>query len=332
MHEIGKRDIQYGIEMAWHKLTNVVPEIHEELPGLNPPMALRPLFFFDDSGNVVETSSSIAVSLDDGLPVGNAVGDKYAMIGNRQIWAAAREALSDVPHQIVSAGLISDRARGFISVKIAKDFLAGGRETYPTLNLLWGHGGVGGVVAKTGLTVVVCRNTYQMSLSENSDFVFRLRHTGDVEPKLYEMSAAIAGHYEAINRFTEKLDLMADTFISKQDAHQFFTGFMVNKDAQKLSTRRMNQILTLDELFLDGAGNDGNDLSDVFNAVTDYFTHKSSGGEDMRKQYEASEYGVGQDRKREAFICLSGGTASRIGNFDDVMALGDKFLTTGKVA
>ena len=73
----------------------------------------------------------------------------------------------------------------------------------------------------------------------------------------------------------------------------------------EVSTRRENQVNRLTELFRTGKGNNGRDRSDVFGAVTDYYSHESAGGlENPWKQFESSEFGSGFTFKDRAFATL----------------------------
>jgi uncharacterized protein (DUF736 family) len=61
-------------------------------------------------------------------------------------------------------------------------------------------------------------------------------------------------------------------------------------------------------LFNGGAGNNGETLLDAFSAVTDYYSHESSGGEDQpgfrTKQYLSSEFGSAAKKKQDFFRTL----------------------------
>jgi len=59
------------------------------------------------------------------------------------------------------------------------------------------------------------------------------------------------------------------------------------------------------KLHVHGKGNRGATLADSFSAVTDYYTHHSSGGDNHMRQVLSSEYGAGRDAKQEFFMVLS---------------------------
>ncbi len=99
--------------------------------------------------------------------------------------------------------------------------------------------------------------------------------------------------------------------VSLTDAEGYFAAFIGrdNKgevtDKSKLSTRSANIVETLKELFVHGKGNKGKTAFDLFNAVTEYYTHMSAGDSDNKlKQYTSSEAGDGLVSKGEFYSWL----------------------------
>lgn len=318
-HEIGLRDNQVGIEEAWHGLTHVVDEITEDNCGILYEMEKKRLYL----ENGVPTLHHIIVSMDDGLPVGSPVSNRYTNISNKQIWEAVRVALFGTDHKLVSVGTCSDRERGFISIKLADGFLAAKRKTESSLNILWGHGGCMNVIARTGFTVVVCRNTYNAALASRGDFNFKIRHTGDASVALTNMKEAIESYATTVEAFQEAMTTLDAQAVGIVEAKQFFTGFVVEDHKEEPSKRAENQIADLTKLFRWGAGNSGQTAADVFNAATNYYTHGSDKSTltPIRK-FEASEFGTGQERKEEVLALLLGQKTRRVGTYDDCLKRG----------
>lgn len=274
----------------------------------------------------IATDFFSVVSNDDGLPIGAPVAEGYKVISNEKLWDLVSDALGSTKHEIVSVGTIGNRQKGFISVKLDDNFKAAERDTEAVLNVLWGHGGKMSVQARSGFTVVVCQNTFSIALKEKSDFNFRVKHTGNADQKLEGMKDALESHYAAVDVFKAAMDKFVKQGITVKEARALFAGFIVREDDfEKVSTRTANQIETLTTLFHSGKGNNGKDYSDVFNATTDYFTHESSGGENVWKQVESSEFGAGKTRKSEMFELLEG-KAIECGDLKAVMARGSKVL------
>ena len=320
---IQTRDVQVGIEMAWHKLTHVKPSIDKSNSEIVYPMHKEQL----QTSKGVPTEFYICVCEDDGKPAGSPVGPDYSLIDNSAIWDMTANALGGTKHTIVSCGTVCDRSKGFISVKLDANFMAAGRNTESVLNVIWGHGGKCSVIARTGITVVVCSNTMAMALGRKGEFNFNVRHTGQAMAKLEGMSKAIDAHCGVVAEFQKTMAEFANQSVKEAVARGIYAGFVVrNDEPEKVSTRAQNQIEALTTLFNRGLGNTGKDFADVLNATTDYYTHTSSGGENRWKQMESSEFGMGNARKTEMYKLLKGDDVYGLGDLNEVQKRGQRIL------
>lgn len=308
---IQERDQQTGIEQAWHGKT-IIPEsgiITRENCGIIYGMELRPLFVQKADGSLVETEHKQIVSLDDELPIGKAVSSGYGILGNETIWDMVADALVGMSHQIISAGTVEDRSKGFITIKMQEEFMAASRKTEPYFNIIWGHGGNISLIARSGFTVVVCSNTFAMALGKKGkDMSLSLKHTKNALLKIENMGKAIENHIGVAAEFRHAMDSFEAVSCDEENARKVFSGVLAPDTFErelKVSTRLTNQVDRLAQLFNGGAGNSGRNLADVFNAATDYYSHESSGGNDRMKQFVSSEFGAGQRNKDAFFSVLS---------------------------
>lgn len=321
MHKIEKRDIQTGVQMAWHKLTNVVDAVTRENSGISYEMEMRPLYYL--AGMIGEqpvyapSGSKQTIALDDGLPIGPAISDSYQLISNAQMFDTISDSLAGVSHRIVSAGSVEDRTKAFVSIELDKGegFTGAGRKTNSVLSFTWGHGGKLAVRAKTGITVIVCANTLALSLAERGEFGLTLRHTSGAVAKLAGMAEAVQRHFRAQDQFRVTSDRLADKPCDYTAAREIFAG-LISRPAklsdfapERMSTRSANQVDALCQLFGHGEGNSGQNYADLFHAYTDYYSHQNSGGNDRWRQYVSSEFGSGAAAKAD-FYRLLGGTVN----------------------
>jgi hypothetical protein len=298
MHNIQERDVHVGVEMAWHRLTKVVDAITPETCEFNYGMEMRPNFIVDDEGELVKNGYYSVVSKDDNRPIGQPVTKRYKVFSNSEIFDSVRRSLGGTDHQIVSCGTVSDRALGFISVKVDENFHAAGREHEPTLNVMWGHGGNMNVVAQTGVTCIVCENTFNAAKMEKGMFGFKVRHTTNAE--LEEMEKAIESHLGVVAEFRDALNTVGSYECSVKDAYKTYVGYLYKDRVAtdfSLTSRMHNQANAMLELYATGKGNRGETYADVFNGLTEYYTHNSIQTGDRGKQYYSSEFGGGASRK-----------------------------------
>jgi hypothetical protein len=202
---------------------------------------------------------------------------------------------------------VNNRALGYISIKVADDFKAAGKEHKPMLNVCFGHGGTKAVTARNNLTRIVCSNTFNMAMREKSDFKLSIRHTSNA--KIMDLAKAIDLHFGVVQAFKQAMDEFQAVDVVPSQARKIYAGFLIGEDTAPESrtgiTRFTNQVDRLTELFSTGKGNTGRNMEDVFSGVTDYFSHYSSGGDDKLKQFTSSEFGAGDIAKREFFSVLS---------------------------
>lgn len=303
-HNIQQRDIQTGVEQAWHKLTNVVSAVTEDNVGILYPMEIVQCYHSLPSGEMGKSNGRQIISLDDCLPVGSVVGADYKLIQNREIWNEVQSALAGTGHRIVSAGTVGNRATGFISVKVCESFQAARRLTNTVLNVLWGHGGNRSVSYRTSATVVVCQNTYNLALADKARVSIRHTRSGNIG----DLGREIDAHVGVTAEFRMAMDSLDSQPCSTPRAEAMFAGFLGTKAdsmGQTGRTKLATSLGRLSRLHRHGAGNDGKTMADTFNAVTDYYSHESAGIVTPWKQYVTSEFGTAGTRKQEFMKAIS---------------------------
>lgn len=308
-HNIQNRDIQTGIKQAWHGLTNIVESVTRENSGIDYDMDTVPLYIKLPDGSEVETDHRQIISLDDNLPVGKPVSETYCVISNTRIWDMIESALSGTKHEVVSVGTVADRSKGFISVKLDESFTAASRATEPFLNLLWGHGGNISLMARTGFIVTVCENTFNANMGRRGgDLSLSIKHSLNALGRVEDMAKAIDAYCGVVAEFKQAMNTLESVACDEENARKIFHGVLAPDTFEKnltVSTRQRNTVDRLISLYATGRGNTGSNLADVFNASTDYFTHESSGGKDLMKQFVSSEFGAGNNQKAMFYDMLT---------------------------
>jgi hypothetical protein len=142
--------------------------------------------------------------------------------------------------------------------------------------------------------------------SASDDIRARVRHTKNAAFKLPALANLIDKAIGVQGEFALAMDKLAKVKVSKPEP--LFAGFLARDvvDTSKgLSTRSQNITTRLVELYSKGAGNRGENLADAFSAVTDYYSHESSGKENRMKQLVSSEYGSGQNAKADFWAIVN---------------------------
>lgn len=340
-HNISNIDLQQGIRQAWHGLTQILEKITLANSWLAKwDVAKRPLYRNID-GNFVATDNCELFCTDrPEITVGKAVDcESYGLITNADFLAVCTEALASMPGAIVeSVGSVCERSRIFVTVTIPEipELKAAGRSFVPYLNFLSSHDKSAPFLVNASTVCTVCDNTFRMNLhdSENKEFRASVVHSKNAIKRLENIPNLIDAYCGTQRKFAAIMETLADKEVTQSQSREFFTGFLTVSDANagrkliasrpdrsalEISTRRANQIDRLGELFRFGKGNSGANRADLFSAVTDYYSHESSGGRDnVAKQIASSEFGSGQTFKARAFDLLqsdeSVATLCQVGN------------------
>lgn len=327
MHNKTAIDSMQGLKKFWHGLNEIVQKIALATCPLakNAPngwdVEKRPMFEPDGSKS---DYCRIVCTDDPTIRIGKPVHcETYGLIDNAAFLNVVQDAIDRVPGaRIESVGSVCGRTKTFVGVSIPEiaETKGAGRQILPYLNFVNGFDGLP-FYCLANNHFVVCDNTLQLAIQEASGKILRLRipHTKNAPDRIENLPQLIDAYCGTQRKFAAIMDRLADQSVSTDNAEKFFAGFLtvsdtmpaakilagsVSREDLAMSTRRSNQKDRLLDLFANGAGNRGNDRSDLFGSVTDYFSHESSGGSDRWKQVASSEFGAGQNQKDRAFQVL----------------------------
>lgn len=300
-----ERDVQVGLEMAWHGGTKVVDEVTFE--DAFPFEIERKPLYVDNSETPLEGWEYFRCT-DDGKMAGKPVSDSYSALTNRRFWEIVQNSVGGSGAKIESAGTIFDRCRRFVTVKLntgLDDFKVGERVFKNRFSLLDSIDGSTNFYGVNSSTCVVCSNTFQLVMGDTSgEFRFKIRHTNGLISAIEGMEKAIDSFVGVAAQFQAALKIANETPVQIQEARNLFAGWIGNSTGG-MSTVSYNAVSRLTDLFKGGAGNRGETLLDAFSAVTDYYSHESSRGENQpdfrRKQYLSSEFGSASKKKQDFF-------------------------------
>ena len=314
-HRIYEYDKQQGVVQAWHGLTQIVPDLTLDNNWLRE-WNLVPVQMEKrgqpSKWTILETSD-LGEAVEIGQPYNPAT---FQPVDNAAFLDMIKDSISGTPHKVVSVGSLRNRGRIFVAIELAgmEKFKAAGREFGAYLNFGNGHDKSSVLWVNTSNTCTVCDNTFTCNLLsvenkaakiDENDVNLKIsqRHTKNVKLRLPEIAKLIDKAIGVQAEFKLEMDRLAEVAVTSEGANQLFAGFIgrnITAVARKdgLSTRSLNTVAKLGELFKDGKGNRGENLADAFSAITDYFTHSSSGGDNKWRQIISSDYGAGNDAKQ----------------------------------
>lgn len=317
---IFKFDRTQGRTLHWHGKNEIVADLSLDNCCLND-FDLEPIRmpYQDDDGTLEENHWRILRCTDNhSLKVGAPYNPaSFTPVKNADFIQLVRDSIGGTSHIVSSCGSLRNRGRVFISVELIgmEKFKAAGREFAAYLNYGNGHDKSSVLWVNTSNIATVCDNTYTCNLvsvenkatqgasqMEDDNLSISKRHTKNLKLRLPALATLIDKAIGVQAEFQLEMDKLAQVSITQADAEKVFAGFLgrrVEKVETGLYARARNTVDTLTGLFVRGAGNNGDGLDDMFGAVTDYYTHSSSGGDNVMRQVLSSEYGAGQAAKAE---------------------------------
>lgn len=318
-------DKQQGRQKAWHGKTEIIPDLNLDNNWLRT-WDLVPRKTKDaDTGEelpwvYLRCSDNPAIKI--GQPYNPST---FQPVNNADFLEMVKASIGGTPHVVASVGSLRNRGRVFVSIELCgmEKFKAAGREFGAFLNFGNGHDKSSVLWVNTSNICTVCDNTFTINLVSVENKVdlaakaifdgtpiddnlnLRQRHTKNVKLRLPELAKLIDKAVGVQAEFKLELDKLAEIALPMETATQVFAGFIGRGIAKAnrrkgLSTRGMNTVNRLGQLFLNGRGNRGETYADAFSAVTDYYSHESSGRNvDPLKQVISSEYGAGNTAKQD---------------------------------
>jgi hypothetical protein len=276
---------------------------------------------------------SILKCSDNGQEVGVPFKDSYSVLNNDGFLRVAETLLAGldsigVKWSIQTTGTIKNRARQFVSVKIEgfDKFAVDGREIHSFLNLLNSVDKSCHVTFSNNTFTVCCANTFAMAKDgENAPLHGMVKHCKGMALRLADVPVIVQSYISGNEALLATLKSFASFPVGLIEAENIFAAWLANGD-KPLSTRSANIVQRLKELFAKGKGNKGETAFDLFNAVTEYYTHESAGkSDDAAKQFESSESGDGAKAKGE-FFALLGKVLASSDSYSGFVKFGDKIL------
>lgn len=291
----------------------------------------RPLYRSINGAFIPTETCELFCTDDPRIVVGKPINcESYGLIDNSVFLRMVSEALLSIKGaKLASVGSVCGRNKVFVSVSLPDSVLSiAGNEH--KLFLSFGNGfDLQSVlyVCASGVKTV-CANTDRMNLmiakgDKSAPVNLTIRHTKNAVDRIENVSEIIDGFYGAAALYRATIERLSEQKVSEGTARNYFAGLLANGKREEISTRRLNQVNRLTELFSVGAGNRGESRADCYGAITDYATHESSGGRDNPwKQVATSEFGAGNELKRRALATLDSS------EFPSLVAIGEGNLAT----
>jgi len=255
--------------------------------------------------------SLVARSMDGELHPLHISSQRYSIISNEMVWDTLSLALRgiDMPYKLTCAGTLCGLGWFFLSVAIGDEdggFMVGDDKYLGNLNFMTSHTGEITLVCMDSAVRTVCMNTCQASLRGSHSFKLKVQHRGNTVAKCEDMGNQINEVLLERQRFIEAMDQLRATPVADTDIAPIIGGYFLKAAVNAgtdlsagFGTRTSNHINGIADLARHGRGNRGETLYDIFNGVTEYYTHGDGTGisTPVGQQVFSSEFGGAATRK-----------------------------------
>ncbi len=312
-HKIEINDRVEGTYKFWHGLNAIEEKMSLEDNWLTKwdlnPVTLQKRGL-DTKWSILECSDSPDIEI--GAPYNP---ETFVPITNLDFLNLIRDSLGGTDHELISVGSVRNRGRVFVSFRLKgmEKFKAANRNFSAFLNYGNGHDKSSVLWVNTSSICTECDNRFSYNLHQvenkdagnQDDIRASMRHTKNAKLRLPEISKLVDKAIGVQAEFQLEMDKLANIKCGNETAEKLFAGFVGRKitdDEKGLSTHAQNQVSELMAAFAKGPGNNGDDMSDAFSAVTQIYTHgRPDSRKDPLKQFVSSEFGSGAANKSEFF-------------------------------
>jgi hypothetical protein len=173
-------------------------------------------------------------------------------------------------------GYLAHGAKVFAQAKINQEFRVIGEDYNAYITLLNGHTGNASVAIGPVATRVICGNTFSMAYSNIGE---KFRHSSGVNERILESTAVLDFVNSAMKMYSKRVEVIASATCTSAQFRAFLEA-TYKKEADK-----MRNVNVLNDLFYNGAGNEGRTFYDAMNAVTDFSSNRSRKSETGRFGY-----------------------------------------------
>ena len=306
-HLIEDRDIQAGLEQAWHHKTTICEEVNRE-NSMPFEVVESPIFYkkkeisqitgLQEDVLIEDPEYKILLASDDWLPIGEPYASSYCPSSIAMFWEVVRQGMGETEYKIVSAGTVDNRRKIFASLKVTEGFEVAGRKFDDFITVLDSFDKSTALTAKYLNFCTVCNNTFMASLSSGTE-IGKAKHTKMLEINVEKLISAIDGFAGTSNLFKEMLQRAHEKPCTKDEAKSWAAG-IEGRNMSKGTNGLVQKVARIGELFESGRGNEGKTRLDAFQALTEFETHESSNRKEPGSQSYTSNWGASAATKQLA--------------------------------
>lgn len=254
---------------------------------------------FDARGNVIPERQNIVNESGESLAI---MQGRFRLLQPSTFKEMMQEAIGDIPHKITLAGSFNGQRNYICGVEFDNSALAGfsiGADKHVYSHLFaFACDGSGAMSASGLITRLFCTNQFRAIFAGAE----RAKNTENGQTKYQTILSQIEGIERMMGEQKAIFERMGNASVDSDKAKQFLAGLLAKDDSKAIHTKTLNVIDDTHMRFSRGIENHGSNRFDLFNAVTERFSHEA-GKEDSN--LGNSIIGTGASVKSRAMGILS---------------------------
>jgi phage/plasmid-like protein (TIGR03299 family) len=312
-NEDGSVEFFSAVTRGWHNLgqlseRKLTSAEAIELAGLNWEVEQVPALHQTPSGDLLEIPDNFVVRRTDNHRPLSIMSSKYQVIQNRETFDFADDIIGGGQAVWDTAGSLAGGKVVFMQVELEGSLFVKNNPDDKTLKRILFVNSHDGSKALTGMVTpirVVCQNTLGQALKNNTN-QFKIYHRKNFQSKKEEAQKILG----LANAYFDDLQFVMNQLASEEVAKTYVEGFvstLIPNTKEDIATRTENRRNEIVNLYSNGRGNNGRTKWDLYNAVTEYVDHHSTGRLTGTRLYQ-SEAGanVEQEQRFQRAILGSG--------------------------
>jgi phage/plasmid-like protein (TIGR03299 family) len=182
------------------------------------------------------------------------------------------------------------------------DIDIGGDAGRKRITLRTSHDGSCKIIGILEVYRLVCSNGL-MAFSRESSFA--IKHTKSCAEKLKHAKEIFGIANQYYEWFSQQADKLVNTPITTIRAKELIKQFIPVQDEDNISARAFNQRTSILNAFMNGIGNHGKTMWDLYNGVVEFVDHQRSRNREEEIAVESNTVGSGAKMKQNAFAILT---------------------------
>ncbi len=278
-HEVEK--MVFAGATPWHGLGTEIDDVTTfwdafQLAGLDWQVETKPLFM--ENGEAVKAQASVRQS--DGRVLG-VVGPRWTPLQNKDAFKVFEPLVDSGDLKLHTAGSLRGGERVWVLCQLGLENTEIVKNDEIAKFALLSNGHDGKLAVHFGFTPirVVCANTEAMARGSQASKLIRVRHHRFVKNNVEKLRDIMNLANQEFETTAEQYRFLASRSINSSDLEKYVKIVLdvQGKEDDDISTRTKNIIGTIEELFVDGQGNDLPQVActywAAYNAVTEYLNY-----------------------------------------------------------